>query len=189
MIFQSPGHPPIPVSQSYPSFVADQLMWSLLSVWPHSQGTKQVLSYSLPSHPSLCLSHQHQRHSLLRNPLVPRKSDPPGNQIFEADMLSSLLCTSSVPFPFQPVPIPVRSFRYLETSLRNRSVHTQGAQKYFQASNSLALHDSKIQRGPRNGKSNKDQITRPRTTIILNPDASIKIQPITAKRCRTICFH
>lgn len=47
------------------------------------------------------------------------------------------------------------------------------------------LHVPKIQRGqqkPRDGKSNKDQITRPRITIIPNPDASIKAQPITARK-------
>lgn len=47
------------------------------------------------------------------------------------------------------------------------------------------LYVPKIQKGqqkPRDGKSNKDQITRPRITISPNPDASIKAQPITARR-------
>lgn len=47
------------------------------------------------------------------------------------------------------------------------------------------LHVPKIQRGqqkPKDGKSNKDQITRARITIIPSPDASIKAQPITARK-------
>lgn len=98
------------------SFVADHLLWPLLPVCATSRELRRFSPTAFLPSPSLCLIHQHQRHSLSRNPLVTRKSVPLGNQILMADQLSSLLQTFSAPPHSSPSQLLCISSHNLETS-------------------------------------------------------------------------